>query len=94
MTEEMLKAVLETAQAKIDKDGASALPEGRTMTLYAAHDGVSLTVSKVESVRVAQGIVRARNAKGETFVLAATDLFAAAIDAGSESATARKAGFL
>jgi len=94
MTEEMLKTVLETAHAKTDKDGASILPEGRSMTLYAAHDGVALTVSKIEAVRISHGIVRARNLKGETFVLATDDLFAAAIDAGSEVLAGRKAGFL
>lgn len=94
MTEEMLKAVLETAQAKSDGDGSATLPEGRFMTLYAAHDGVSLAVSKVESVRVAHHVVRAKNAKGEVFVLAMDDLFAAMIEPGSEGTTARKAGFL
>jgi hypothetical protein len=94
MTEEMLKAVLDTAHAKTDKEGASTLPEGRSMTLYAAHAGVSLTVSKVESVRVSHGIVRAKNTKGETFVLSVEDLFAAAVDAGGESTSGRKAGFL
>lgn len=94
MTEEMLKAVLETAQAKSDGSGAASLPEGRFMTLYAAHDGVSLAVSKVESVRVQHEVVRAKNSKGEVFVLALGDLFAAMIEPGSEGATVRKAGFL
>jgi hypothetical protein len=94
MTEEMLKTVLETAHAKTDKEGASILPEGRSMTLYAAHDGVPLTVSKIEAVRITHGIIRAKNIKGETFVLAVDDLFAAAIDAGSEVLSARKAGFM
>jgi hypothetical protein len=94
MTEEMLKTVLETANAKSDKDGWATLPEGRLITLYAGHDGVPLTIGKIEALRVAQGILRARNAKGETFLLAVTDLFAAALDAGAESASGRKAGFL
>jgi hypothetical protein len=94
MTEEMLRTVLETAQAKADKDGTTALPEGRHMTLYAAHAGVGLTVGKVERLRIAQGTVRARTAKGETFVFALEDVFAAAIEGGSEAAMSRKAGFL
>jgi hypothetical protein len=94
MTEDMLRAVLDTAQAKSEKDGGAALPEGRHLTLYCAHNGVALTVSKVEHVRLAQGIVRARNGKNETFVLALEDVFSAAIDGGTEAAAARKAGFL
>lgn len=94
MTEEMLKAVLETAQAKSDKDGWASLPEGRSLTLYAAHNGASLTVTKVEAIRVSHGILRARSAKGQTFLLALDDVFAAALDGGSETASGRKAGFL
>lgn len=94
MTDEMFRAVLETASAKDDKDGWSALPEGRTMTLHAAHDGVQLAISKVEAVKVAQRVVWARSAKGETFVVSLDDLFAAAIDRSKEASAGRKAGFL
>lgn len=94
MTEEMFRVVLETSNAKADKDGWSALPEGRQMTLYAAHNGVSLTVAKVEAVRSAGAFLKARTVKGDTFVLALEDVFATAFDAGTESPAARKAGFL
>ncbi|MBK8253400.1 MAG: hypothetical protein IPK82_12130 [Polyangiaceae bacterium] len=93
MTHDMLKAVLSEAQSK-EQDGWSVLESGRLLSLYAAHDGVSLTVQKIEAVRVAHTVVYARNTKGETFLIALEDLFAAAFDAGSESKTARKAGFL
>ena len=94
MTEELLHAVLETAGAKADKDGWSALPEGRLMTLHAAHAGVPLTMGKVEALKVAQRIVWARSAKGDTYILALEDLFAAALDRGHEAQAGRKAGFL
>ncbi len=93
MTHDMLKNVLETAQAK-ESEGWSLLADGRLLTLYAAHDGVSLTVQKVEAVRLAHAIVHARSSKGETFMIALEDVFAAAFDAGTTSPTARKAGFL
>lgn len=93
MTEEMFRVVLETANAKSDKDGWSALPEGCLMTLYAAHNGVPLNVGKVEAVRGAGGIVKVRTLKGDTFLLALEDIFAAAFDGGVGSPTARKAGF-
>ncbi len=94
MTEEMLQAVLETAEAKADKDGWSALPEGRLMTLYAAHAGVPLTIAKVEAVRVSQRFVRTRTSKGEIHIVSLEDLFAAAMDRGHEPQAGRKAGFL
>ena len=94
MTDEMFRAVLETAGATNDKDGWTALPEGRLMTLYAAHQGVSLTVAKVEAVKASQRTVWARSAKGDTYVLGLDDLFAAALDRGQDSPSGRKAGFL
>ncbi len=94
MTEEMFRVVLDTANAKSDKDGWSAMPDGRLMTLYAAHNGVQLTVAKVDKVRVSSGVIKAQTSKGDTFVLAIEDLFAAALDAGTESPAGRKAGFL
>lgn len=96
MTEAMLVTILAEAQAKGDKDAERTLPDGRRITLYAAHDGVPLTVTKVEGVKlVGGGVVKARNDKGESFLLSLEDLFAAAIDGGgSGGSTGRKAGFL
>ena len=94
MTDEMFSAVLETAGAKNDKDGWSALPDGRLMTLYVSHNGVPLTISKVEALKTSKRIVWARSSKGETFLLSLDDLFATALDRGSEAAAGRKAGFL
>jgi hypothetical protein len=94
MTDEMLRGVLDAAQAKTDKDGWEALPEGRTITLYTAHDGVSLNVGKVESVRIGSGVLRARTTKGEVFFLALGEVFAAAIDGAGTASSGRKAGFL
>ena len=93
MTEEMLKAVLETAQAKTDKEGRATMPEGRLVTLYASHDGVALTIGKVERLRVAHGMIRAENTKAETYFVALADVFAAAVE-GKDMPGARKAGFL
>jgi hypothetical protein len=94
MTEEILRAALETAEAKTDKDGWAELPEGRTMTVYTAHDGVSLNISKIEALMTSQGLLRARSVKGETFLVALKDVFAAALDGGGKPGHSRKAGFL
>jgi hypothetical protein len=95
MTEEMLKAVLETAHATTDKEGWSTVPEGRLVTLYAAHGGVGLTVAKVERLRLAAGMLRAENTKGETYFVALGDVFGAAVEGkDAPGGGGRKAGFL
>lgn len=93
MTEEMLRAVLDAAQAKQDKSGWLAMPEGRLLTLYAAHDGVALTITRIERVRAGGALLHAQNTKGETFLVALADLFAASTDA-PEAGAGRKTGFL
>ena len=92
MTQEHLSAILEVISAKAEKDGWSILPDGRGLTLYAAHDGVQLTVARVEAVGVKAGLLRARTNKGELYLLALEDLFAAAAEAAPTQA--RKAGFV
>ena len=92
MTEEHLAALLDHLSAKTDKEGWSTLAEGRSFTIYAAHDGVSLTVAKVEAIATKGSLVRARTAKGEQYVLSLDDLFAVSVD--SAPAQTRKAGFL
>lgn len=94
MTDEMFRAVLETAGARADKDGWTTFPDGRLMTLYAARQAVPLTVTKVEAVKTAGRTLWARTTKSETFILALDDLFASAVDRGHETASGRKAGFL
>lgn len=95
MTEEMLRVVLDTANAKADgKDGWTTLPEGRLMTLHVSHGGVPLTVGKIEAIKLQGAIVRAKSSKGETF-LALADVFAAGLEGGSDPTNpARKAGFV
>ena len=93
MTGEHLEAILKSAQAKMDKaDGFAVVPEGATLTLYAAHDGVPLTVPRVEGVKVDGDLVYARTARRETFALSRNDLFAAALE-GAVGQPARRAGF-
>ena len=91
MTQEHLSAILDILSAKSDKDGWSTFSEGRGVTLYAAHDGVQLTVARVEAVAVKSGILRARTSKGEIYIIALEDVFAAAAEAAATQA--RKAGF-
>ncbi len=94
MTEDMFRTVLDTVGVTTDPEGWLRLPEGQLMNLYAAHDGVALNITRVESLRIAHGVIRARSAKGESFFVAREDLFAVSLDGGTKVAASRKAGFL
>lgn len=94
MTDELLHRILETAEAKQDKDGFHSLPEGRSLTLYGAHQGVSLTVAKVTALAISGDVIRAKSAKGQMFVLGRSVVFAANVEGMSDSPATRKAGFL
>ena len=92
MTSEHLEAVLKSVQAKQEKDGYYALPEGAALTLYAGHDGVPLTVSRVEGVKPDGELVYARTARREVYAFTKDDLFAVAVE-GAVGQPARRAGF-
>jgi hypothetical protein len=94
MTGEHLEAILKLAGAKTDKDGWATLPEGSAMTLHVAHDGASMTVSRIDALKHDGELVYARNPRRELFCLARTDVFAVALE-GEPSAgkVARRAGF-
>lgn len=83
--------MLATAKAQPADDGWSTLEGDRTLTLYAANQGVSLNISRIEAVRTEERLLFARNQRGETFVLSLEDVFAAAVE-GAKSAS-RMAGF-
>ena len=91
MTEEHLAALLAAVEAKKNDKGWSVASEGRSLTLYAAYNGASLSVGRVEAVRSEQKLLYARTKKGEIYILALADVYAGAAE---ESPTvARKAGF-
>lgn len=92
MTEEHLTALLAAAEAKKDDQGFSRAADGRTWTFYVVSGSASLTVSKVEAVKVERELLRARTTKGELYILALKDLYAGAVDA--PGANTRKAGFV
>jgi len=95
MTETVLKTVLDEAQGKAVEGGYVEVAEGRRITLHAAHAGVGLAISKIEKIAIEGSVVRARNERGELFVLSLEDVFAASVE-GTRSAggSPRKAGFL
>jgi hypothetical protein len=92
MTEEHLNALLAAGEAKKDDQGAMRPAQGRTWTLYVVSGSASMTVSKVESLRVDKELLHARTSKGELFILSLKDVYAGAIDTAT-GGSARKAGF-
>jgi hypothetical protein len=94
MTGEHLDAILKVAGAKTEKDGWQTLPDGSAMTLHVAHDGASMTVSRLEGIKQDGELVYARNPRRELFVVVRSDVFAVALE-GEPSAgkVARRAGF-
>lgn len=94
MTGEHFDAILKLAGAKTEKDGWVVLPDQSTMSLHIAHDGASLTVSRVEALRQDGDLVYARNPKREVFILVRSDVFAVALEADSVAGrVVRRAGF-
>lgn len=93
MTFKLLDAAVAQAGSSFDKKGSAKLPEETSITLHVAHDGAALTVARVVALSVEDEIVTAEDDKGERYVLAAADVFAATVAVADRSA-ARKAGFL
>jgi len=94
MTGDHLEAVLKLAGVKSEKDGWSALPEGTTLTLHVAHDGASMSISRVEAIRQDGDLLYARNPKRELYAVVRTDIFAVAVDGEATAGkVTRRAGF-
>jgi hypothetical protein len=94
MTGEHLDAILKVAGAKTDRDGWQALPEGNAMTLHVAHDGASMTVSRIDMIKQDGELIYARNPRRELFVVVRSDVFAVALEGEPNAAkVSRRAGF-
>jgi hypothetical protein len=93
MSPDHLSALLAAAEAKKDEKGWSKTKEGRLLTLYVAANGASLSVSKVQALRVEGMLVHAKTVKEELFILALETVYAGAVEAPA-SAGGRKAGFV
>lgn len=91
MTDEHFMAIVQSAQAKKDGQGWWTTQEGRHLTLYVSSSSASLTINRIDAVHLDGNLVKARTARGETYVLALEDVFAAAIEPEPEGA--RRAGF-
>ncbi len=95
MSPEQLDEILST-MCEAGAEGAGGfrdLPEKARLTLYAAHNGVGLTVPEIEAIARKGLAVHARTGKGELYVVQLEDVFAACLDGKLKSKTERKAGF-
>jgi hypothetical protein len=92
MTQEQLDAILKQLSAKLDKDGWWVMSEGTLLTLHVAHDGASLSVPRIEALRVEGAIITARSPRREMHCIVRDDVFAAASDGGSGE-KGRRPGF-
>lgn len=93
MTREQIEAILKTSQAKQDKDGSYNVPEGGNVTVHVAHDGATLQVPKVESLRFDGDLLYARSSK-QTTAIVTSDVFAVSIEGAGGQPARRPAGFL
>ncbi len=94
MTGDHFDAILKVSGAKSEKDGWQSLPDGGTITLHVAHDGASMTVSRIEAVKQDGDLVYARNPKRELFAVVRGDVYAVAIEGeASAGKVVRRAGF-
>ena len=91
MTVDHLNAIIKAAEARKDDKGWFATQEGRHVTLYVASGGSSLTVSRIEALRVDGALVLARTVRGEEYLLALEDVFAGAVEPQAQGG--RRAGF-
>lgn len=91
MKQDQFESFLASVPVQPEEDGWFKAPAERHVTLHAAHEGVGLTVAKVEAVKLDGELVWARTRRGETYQLSLADLFALAVEAPKNAE--RKAGF-
>jgi hypothetical protein len=92
MTPEHLSALLQVAAATTDSEGWQHPAEGRSITLHLAHDGASLTISRISGIRSDAKFIFAKSTQGEQYVVSVDDVFAGSVEGPKD--IGRKAGFV
>lgn len=92
MTPEHLSALLQVAAVTTDSEGWQHPAEGRSLTLHLAHDGATLSVSRICALRSDGKLVYAKSTQGEQYVVSLEDLYAGSVEGPKEAG--RKAGFV
>jgi hypothetical protein len=92
MANSHLQLLLSGTGATSGEDGWLSMPDGRSLSLQLAHEGVPLTIARIRSLRERDAMVEARTIQGELHLFLAADVFALVIESPKE--TTRKAGFV
>jgi hypothetical protein len=93
MTREELDEILKGLQTKTVKDEFVPSADA-TLSLYAAQNGGSLSVSKIEALRMSGNVLFARTVKKETFAIPLAHVFGIAMDAAPGGGSRKPAGFV
>jgi hypothetical protein len=93
MTREELDEIFKGLQIKSQKEEFLP-PADASFSLYAGQHGASLSVSKIEALRIVGAVLFARTSKKETFAIPLALVFAIAMDAAPGSAARKPAGFV
>lgn len=91
MTGDQLGALLKLAEAGKGDDGWSTLGKN-TLTLHTAYNGASLSLARVEAVKVSGSLLLAKSQRGETHVVLLDNIFGGTLEPSREAG--RKAGFV
>ena len=92
MANSHLQILLSGTGATAGEDGWQSMPDGRSLTLQLAHEGVPFTVARIRSLRERDAVLEARTIQGELYLMLAEDVFALVVEGPKEST--RKAGFV
>ena len=93
MSPEQVNEILTICEASASDNGFRELPQKTTVTLYCARGGVGLTVSSIEAMALRGQSLHARTTKGDLYVVAIDDVFAANVEGRAQAKTPRRAGF-
>jgi hypothetical protein len=91
MTSDQIASLLELAEAKKGEGGWLELGLHH-LTLHTAYNGASLSLARIEGVKLVGPMVHARGPRGEIHVVRVEDVFAGSVEPLKEKG--RKAGFV
>ncbi len=92
MKKDHIAALMEAADASAGRDGWVQGPDGRHFTFHLSANGAAVTLGRVEAFKVKDDLLHARTAKGECYLTALENVFAASVEGAVKEA--RKAGFV
>jgi hypothetical protein len=92
MTEAEFAIVLKAAEIKKGTDGWQSLSDGRHLTLHIAAGGAAMSVSRIERLKLTEGMIQARTSREEIYVVSLQDVIAASAESPRKGA--RRAGFV